>query len=173
VSGAAAPGRPPAAGAPAPDPAWEQRADAGLGAAAAVILLGLVLLTFVDVIGRYVMSRPVPGSFEVTELLLLVLIFAGLPLVSRADEHVTMDFIDRVLGGRRAGVVQRLVQVVNAAIMGLLAWLVWLKADTIAGYGDATDVLRIPYGPFVYFMAVMIGLSALIHAVKAVGARAR
>jgi TRAP-type C4-dicarboxylate transport system permease small subunit len=157
---------------PAAEPAWEQRADAVLGAAAAVILLGMVLLTVVDVIGRYVVSRPVPGSFEVTELLLLVLIFAGLPLVSRADEHVTMDFIDRFIGARRS-LLQRLVHLACAAVMVLLGWLVWLKAGKIAAYGDATDVLRIAYGPFVYFMAAMIALSGLIHAVKAAGARAR
>jgi hypothetical protein len=57
--------------------------------------------------------------------------------------------------------------VVTTAIMLLLAWLVWLKADRIWGYRDATDVLRIVYGPFVYFMAVMIGLTGLIHLVKA------
>ena len=33
----------------------------------------------------------------------------------------------------------------------------WLKADRIWEYRDATDVLRVVYGPFVYFMAVMIG----------------
>ncbi len=57
----------------------------------------MMLLTFVDVVARYVFNRPLRGAFEVTELMLLVLIFAGLPLVSYADEHVTMDFIDRVL----------------------------------------------------------------------------
>ena len=41
--------------------------------------------------------------------------------------------------------------------MFLLAWLVWLKADRIWAYRDTTDVLRIVYGPFVYFMAVTIG----------------
>ena len=53
------------------------------------------------------------------------------------------------------------------ALMFLLAWLVWLKADRIWAYRDATDVLRIVYGPFVYFMAVMIGLAGLIHLYKA------
>jgi hypothetical protein len=57
--------------------------------------------------------------------------------------------------------------VISAAIMALLAWLVWLKADRIWAYRDATDVLRIVYGPFVYFMAVMIGLTGLIHLYKA------
>jgi TRAP-type C4-dicarboxylate transport system permease small subunit len=78
-----------------------------------------------------------------------------------------MDFIDRLVGrGTRAG-LERGVHVVTTAIMLLLAWLVWLKADRIWGYRDATDVLRIVYGPFVYFMAVMIALTGLIHLVKA------
>jgi TRAP-type C4-dicarboxylate transport system permease small subunit len=123
-------------------------------------------LTFVDVVARYVFNRPLRGAFEVTELLLLVLIFGGLPLVSHAGEHVTMDFIDRLLG-RWRDLWQRVVEVVCAAIMFLLTWQVLLKANRISGYGDATDVLRIAYGPFVYFMALMIALAGLIHLYKA------
>jgi TRAP-type C4-dicarboxylate transport system permease small subunit len=125
----------------------------------------MMTLTFVDVVARYVFNRPLRGAFEVTELLLVVLIFGGLPLVSHADEHVTMDFIDRLLG-RWRGLWQRVVQGVSAAIMFLLTWLVWLKAERIQAYGDATDVLRIVYGPFVYFMALMIALAGMIHLYK-------
>jgi TRAP-type C4-dicarboxylate transport system permease small subunit len=146
---------------------WERRVEAILGVAASAILFAMMLLTFVDVVARYVFNRPVRGAFEVTELLLVVLIFAGLPLVSYADEHVTMDFIDRLLGPGARARLQRGVHVVSAAIMALLAWLVWLKADRIWGYRDATDVLRIVYGPFVYFMAVTIGLAGLIHLYQA------
>lgn len=131
----------------------------------------MMLLTFVDVVARYVFNRPIRGAFEVTELLLLVLIFAGLPLVSYADEHVTMDFIDRFLRVRTRRVLERGVHVVSAAIMFLLTWLVWLKADRIWAYRDATDVLRIVYGPFVYFMATMIGMAGLIHLYKAFSRR--
>jgi TRAP-type C4-dicarboxylate transport system permease small subunit len=145
---------------------WERRADAVLGVAASVILMAMMLLTFVDVVGRYVLNRPVRGGFEITELALLVLIFAGLPLVSHADEHVTMDFIDRLLGPRARLALQRAVDVLCAAIFLFGAWLVWLKADRIWEYRDATDVLRIVYGPFVYFMAVMIALTGLLHLYK-------
>ena len=137
-----------------------------LGVAASAILLLLMALTFVDVLARYVFNRPIAGAFEVTELLLLVLIFAGLPLVTYADEHALMDFIDRPLGPRGTRILVRLVHALCAATMGLLAWLVWLKADRIWAYRDATDVLRIVYGPFVYFMAVTIALAAVIHLVK-------
>ena len=154
-----------------PEHRWERRADAVLGVAASALLMLLMLLTFVDVVARYAVNRPLAGAFEVTELLLLVLIFAGLPLVSYADEHVTMDFVDRLLteGGRRR--LESGVHVISAAVMALLAWLVWLKADRIWGYRDATDVLRIVYGPFVYFMAVMIALAAVIHLLKAFARR--
>ena len=103
----------------------------------------MMFLTFVDVVARYIFSRPVRGAFEVTELMLLVLIFAGLPLVSFTDEHALMDFIDRVLPSRAQRALEGLVQGVCAVIMFLLAWQVWLKADRIWAYRDATDVLRI------------------------------
>src|SRR5258706_6059444 len=145
---------------------WESRMDAGLGVAASAILLVLMLITFADVVSRYLFNWPLRGAFETTELMLLVLIFAGLPLVSHADEHVTMDFIDRVLTPAATRVLVRIVHALCAAVMFFLAWLVWLKAGRIAGYGDTTDVLRIPVGPFVYFMAAMIFLTALVHVFK-------
>jgi TRAP-type transport system small permease protein len=146
-----------------PESRWERRAEALLGVAASAVLFAMMALTFVDVVARYVFSRPVRGAFEVTELMLLVLIFAGLPLVSYADEHAVMDFIDRLLGRRGQWALQATVHVLCAAMLFLLTWLVWRKADRIWDYRDATDVLRIVYGPFVYFMAVMIGLTGVIH----------
>jgi TRAP-type C4-dicarboxylate transport system permease small subunit len=125
----------------------------------------------VDVVARYVFNRPLRGAFEVTELTLVVLIFAGLPLVSFTDEHAVMDFIDRLLGRRGQRRLDRVVQAANGAFMLLLAWLVWRKANTIWAYRDATDVLRILYGPFVYFMAGALGLAGLIHLYKVVERR--
>jgi len=155
----------------APDQGWKRHADSLLGVAASAILLAMMFLTVVDVVARYVFSRPVRGAFEVTELMLLVLIFAGLPLVSFSDEHAVMDFADRLLGSRGQRGIERLVQVVNAAFMFLLTWLVWRKADRIWAYGDTTDVLRIAYGPFVYFMALTLALAGLIHVYKVVERR--
>ncbi len=127
----------------------------------------MMVLTFVDVVGRYLLNRPLRGAFELTELGLVVLIFAGLPLVSHADEHVTMDFIDKLLGAKALGALLRAVNAVCAAVMFFLTWQIWLKAGKIAGYGDTTDVLRIAVGPFVYFMVVMIALTGLVHLYRA------
>lgn len=146
---------------------WERRADRVLGIAASAILMAMMCLTFVDVVARYAFNRPLRGGFELTELMLLVLIFAGLPLVSHADEHVTMDFVDRLLRPRARAWLNRIVHVIVAALMFFMSWQVTIKAARIASYGDATDVLRIVYGPFVYFSAAMIALAGLIHLYKA------
>ncbi len=147
--------------------------DATLGAAASLILFCMMTLTFVDVVLRYVFNRPLRGAFEVTELMLLVLIFAGLPLVTHANEHVTMDLIDRWLNPRLRNALRRLMEAISAALMFVLTWFMWIKAQRIAGYGDTTDVLRILVGPFVYFMVAMILLSGLLHLYRAFAAETR
>jgi TRAP-type C4-dicarboxylate transport system permease small subunit len=150
----------------APEHKWERGADAVLGIAASALLFGMMVLTFFDVVGRYLLNRPIRGAFEITELALLVLIFAGLPLVSHADEHVTMDFIDRMLPARARDIWIRVMHAVCAALMFFLTWQTWIKAGKIAGYGDTTDVLRIAVGPFVYFMTAMIAVTAAVHVYK-------
>ena len=143
--------------------AWLDRV---LGAAAAILLFGLMMLTTADVIGRYIFNWPLRGAFEITELLLLTLIFAGLPLASRADEHVTLDFIDMALGEKGRLLLRRLVDLLCGMLILALAWRVWIKAGKIAGYGDTTEVLRLPVAPFVYFMAVMVAVTGVVHMVK-------
>ena len=150
----------------APKYNWERAVDFLLGISASVLLFGMMVLTFFDVVARYLLNKPIRGAFEVTELALLVLIFAGLPLVSHADEHVTMDFIDRVLPDWLLRIWIRAAHAACAAIMFFLTWQIWIKAGRIYGYGDTTDVLRIAIGPFVYFMDAMIALTGLIHVYK-------
>jgi TRAP-type C4-dicarboxylate transport system permease small subunit len=140
----------------------------GLGAAAAILLFGLMMLTTADVVGRYILNSPIRGAFEITELLLLTLIFAGLPLASLADEHVTLDFIDMILGTGGRLLLRRLVDLICGVLILGLAWRTWIKAGKIDGYGDTTEVLRIPVGPFVYFMAIMVAVTGIIHLVKVI-----
>ena len=62
----------------------------------ALALFAIMTLTFFDVGGRKLMSRSITGSLELTELLMVVVIFASLPLVSRRGEHVVFDSLDSI-----------------------------------------------------------------------------
>ena len=52
------------------------------------------------------------------------------------------------------------------AALAALAWLMWDKATQMAGYGDTSAQLKLPLGPFVRLMAVLCGLTALVHGLQ-------
>ena len=120
-------------------------------------------LTFFDVIGRKFLSQSIPGSLELTELLMVVVIFAGLPLVSLRGEHVVFDTMDRYLPAwllkLQLGAVHLLCGV---ALLGL-AWVMWGSGDQFMASGETTAQLKLLKAPFVYGMAVLCAATGLVH----------
>ena len=137
------------------------------GALAAAALFAIMALTLVDVAGRKFLSASVPGSLELTELLMVVVIFAGLPLVSLQGEHVVFDSMDSRLSARLQRMQRAIVDVLCAAALAGMAWLMWIKAGQMASYGDLTAQLKLPVGPFVYAMSVLCAVTAAVHATYA------
>jgi TRAP-type C4-dicarboxylate transport system permease small subunit len=143
------------------------RLDTLLGAIGAVVLFGMMSLTFVDVILRYGFNASLRGAFEITELMMVILIYAGLPVVSRNDLHVTTDLIDRFLVARVRRTLDVAVHLVCALVLFGAAWLVWIKAGRTARLGDVTAALHLTLAPYVYLMCALILVTAVIHLVKA------
>jgi TRAP-type C4-dicarboxylate transport system permease small subunit len=143
-----------------------KRLDALLGVVGAVVLFGMMMLTFVDVIMRYGFNASLRGAFEITELMMVILIYAGLPIVSRNDLHVTTDLIDRVLSQRVRRALDTVMHSICALVLFGAAWLVWLKAVRTAQLRDTTAALQIGLAPYVYLMCVLIFITAVIHLVK-------
>ena len=141
--------------------------DTLAGGVAAIILFGMMALTFVDVFMRYIVGESIRGSFEITELMMVILIFAGLPLVSRKDEHVTVDLVEHLLPLQLRKALRVIVHLICCAALIGMAWLMWRKAGEIVGYGDVTAALRVQLWPYVYFMSALAFVTALIHLFKA------
>jgi TRAP-type C4-dicarboxylate transport system permease small subunit len=133
------------------------------GLLAGVALFAIMALTLFDVLGRKLLSRSIPGSLELTEILMVVVIFAALPLVSLHGEHVVFDSLDHLLPRWLRRLQQALVDLACAGALAGLAWLMWDKAAAMASYGDTTAQLQLPLGPFVQLMAVLCAVTALIH----------
>jgi TRAP-type C4-dicarboxylate transport system permease small subunit len=133
------------------------------GVLAAAALFGIMALTLVDVSGRKLLSASVPGSLEVTELLMVVVIFAGLPLVSLHGEHVVFDSLDPWLPAGFKRVQQAVVDLLCAAALAGIAWVMWAKAGQMAEYGDTTAQLKLALAPFVRVMSVLCAVTAAVH----------
>lgn len=134
------------------------------GLLAAVALFAIMALTLVDVSGRKLLSESVPGSLELTELLMVVVIFAGLPLVSLKGEHVVFDSLDPWIPKVLRRLQHAAVDLLCVAALGGLAWLMWTKAGQMAEYGDTTAQLKLSLAPFVQVMSGLIGVTAFVHA---------
>ncbi|MEN9420337.1 MAG: hypothetical protein RI988_3958 [Pseudomonadota bacterium] len=137
---------------------------AGCSLLAALALFGIMWLTLFDVSGRKVLDHSITGSLELTELLMVVVIFAGLPLVSLKGEHVVFDSLDPWLPRGLKRAQHALVDLLCAAALAGLAWVMWTKAGQMAEYGDITPQLQLPLAPFVRVISVLLGLTACVHA---------
>ncbi len=126
-------------------------------------LFGIMALTFFDVLGRKFMSNSIPGSLEITELLMVVLIFGALPLVSQRGEHVEFDSLDPYLPAWLRRLQSVLVHLLCAALLLGLAWLMWRSGGQFLESGETTAQLKILKAPFLYGMAVLCALTGIVH----------
>jgi TRAP-type C4-dicarboxylate transport system permease small subunit len=146
----------------APPPLLLRRTDRLLGIVAAVALVGMVLLTCVDVIGRYVLNRPLTGAFELSEMAMGALVFASLPLVTLRRQHVTVDLFDRLLPASWRTAQDAVANLLAALCTGVVAWRLWVKAEDMMRTGETTATLHIPVYPLVYYMTVLSFLTAAV-----------
>lgn len=137
-----------------------------LGYVAAAALFAMMVLTAVDVASRKFWVS-IPGSLEITELLMLVVIFVGLPLASLKGEHVFFDLLDQFLPASVRRWQSVLSNAICAALMAGSSWLVYLRAGRTALQGDTTAQLQIGIAPFQYLAAALLLFTALMHMVLA------
>ena len=126
-------------------------------------LFAIMALTFFDVGGRKILSQSIPGSLEVTELLMVVVIFGALPLVSQRGEHVVFDSLDSYL----PKVVRRFQGILVHGLIGValigLGYLMLKTGQQFAINGDNTAQLKIDKAPFLYGMGVLSAVTGLVH----------
>ncbi len=141
---------------------WEIWLRRLFGGIAALLLFAMMALTFADVLLRYWFNAPLPGAFEVTELLLASLVFLGWPLVTLHREHVSVDLFERLLPRALRAPRDLLVQLLCAVCAAVLCWRMWHKAMDSLNYGDITSVLELPRAPVFFLGCVALGATALV-----------
>ncbi|MFO1319251.1 MAG: TRAP transporter small permease [Burkholderiales bacterium] len=141
-----------------------------LGVVAGFALFAMMALTFVDVIGRKLAGTSFTGSVELTELFMLAVIFAAMPLTSLHGEHVLFDLLDHFLPASLKAVQHRLSNLICTALLSGGAWLVLQRAARAAEDGDRTAQLGMSVSNFHYATAGLLIVTALVHFVLAVRA---
>ncbi|WP_439588895.1 TRAP transporter small permease [Hydrogenophaga sp.] len=133
------------------------------GLMAAMALFGIMWLTLVDVTGRRFFNQSVPGGLEITEILMVIVIFGALPMVSWRSEHVVFDSLDAFLPDWMRSIQARLIHLICACAFAFLAYLMSTRAQRFAEYGDITVYLQVSLSPVAWLMAGLLMLTALVH----------
>jgi TRAP-type C4-dicarboxylate transport system permease small subunit len=138
-----------------------------LGLVAALLLFCLMAITCADVIGRYFLGTPVYGAFELTEMLLASLIFAGLPLVTLRGDHVTVDLLDPIVPDWLLRIQHVMTCLIGFAATAYLAWRLWVRALAMYAAGETTAQLKFKLAYLTYAMSILMALTALALLVTA------
>lgn len=143
--------------------AIERGLRAGLGLVVAVCMFAMMVLMFLDVGARKLLATSVPGAVELIELLMLGVVFAGLPLVSLAGEHIVMDMLDTLLPASLRRLQARVADLFCALLLVAAGGLVLQRALRTMAFGDVTPALEIGLGKFQFAIGLLLWVAAAVH----------
>jgi TRAP-type C4-dicarboxylate transport system permease small subunit len=122
-----------------------------LGYIAAVILGVMMMLTVVDVFFRYILNAPLTGAIEISELLMVVLVFPALGWIAIERSHIRVDLLVSTWPRRVQFIVEIITLLLTLGTYGIITWQSILESREV---GMATSLLSIPEAPFHWVMTV-------------------
>ncbi len=139
-----------------------QRLGKFLGAAANVLLCVMVVVTCVDVIGRYFFAAPLLGAHEMITLAMGIMIYLGMPLVTASREHLVVDLAGGILGPKGKRFQQIVVNAVAALTFILFSYLLLFHGFGLAEDLMTTEDFEIDQAPIAFLMAAMCFLTIFV-----------
>ncbi|MCT4655162.1 MAG: TRAP transporter small permease [Cohaesibacter sp.] len=143
-----------------------------LGVMSVVFLVGLTLLTCVDVVARYMFNAPINGAFELTQLMLAALIFVALPLTTAARQHIEVDLLAGFMSKGMDKITSLFAGLASCAVLLVLSWRLAHHSIKLAQDGAVTNSLALPLDPIGYLASLSCLVSAgLVLAISLNGMR--
>jgi TRAP-type C4-dicarboxylate transport system permease small subunit len=134
------------------------RLSAWMEILAGMALIGVMLLIGADIVGR-IFGHPVPGTYEMVSLAGGLIIGLALPATSKANGHVSTDFmLEKISSGSR-NFLTVATRVIGIFIFLLAGWGMVMMGVRLKASGEVTAVLAFPF----YYAAYAIGGAFLIQ----------
>jgi TRAP-type C4-dicarboxylate transport system permease small subunit len=129
----------------------------------AVALTTMMMLTVVDVIGRFFKS-PIFGSVELVGFLATIVVAAALPYTYKMDGHVGVEIVVRLLPDKAQIWVDIFTRVLSLFLFILITWQMFLYAEDIQHTGEVSMNLQFP----IYYLVYLLSFALLIFTVTIV-----
>ena len=127
---------------------------------AAGFLAVVTVLTFVSVLLRYFFSWAIPDSYDLTRLLLGILIFWGIAVASFRGDHITVDLLWSAMPPRVQRVTDTFASIVTLIALTTFTWMFATKVINTRADNVETFDLREPV--WIYYLIAWIGLASAV-----------
>jgi TRAP-type C4-dicarboxylate transport system permease small subunit len=143
------------------------------GAIGGFALAYMMFLTIIDVLGRAIGSSdaihkamsfvgPVPGSLEMTELMLGVLISFGLGYTALKKGHIRVDLLLQYTSQKQNYWFDVITYLLSFVFYCGVTWQAWLNGFSLYGNHLSTANLHIPIYPFPFILVLGAAIVALV-----------
>jgi TRAP-type C4-dicarboxylate transport system permease small subunit len=132
------------------------------------LAIPLMLLTVGDVVSRSFFNKPIPGSFELSEYLLAVIVLLGAAYTQQVKGHVGVDFLSSRFSTKIQATLQALTTLACLSIVAILVWQGYLEGIHEKA---VSDQLRVPQWPFkllVAFGGLLLWLELLLDLISSI-----
>jgi TRAP-type C4-dicarboxylate transport system permease small subunit len=126
------------------------------------VLLALALGTIASVLGRWLLTRPLPGDVELVQLGTALAIALALPYCQIQASHLVVDLFTARAPQSWRRALDALAQVAAAAVLALLAWRAAVGVADLRAAGEVSMVLGLPLWLAYAAMVPALALAALI-----------
>jgi TRAP-type C4-dicarboxylate transport system permease small subunit len=137
-----------------------------LGYVSAVMLGCMMMLTVIDVFMRYVLNAPITGATEVSELMMVIVVFPALAWIAVERTHIRVDLLVVKWPHRTQLLFEIVTLLLALATFVIITWQSVLESMEV---NMATSLLEVPEAPFHWIMTVgfaMLCLAIVSHMVE-------
>ena len=127
-----------------------------------LVLVAMMVLTLVDVIGRYFFGEPIFGATEIISMMLAIVIFSGLGIANARDDHISVELIDQHIRRLSPRVYDAAIKLLSVIVMGIIAYVLFSQALENHHQNARTVVLEMPLS----IVTMSIGLLSVISLVS-------
>lgn len=127
-----------------------------------VLALMTVYCAFNAAIMRKLLNSPIIGAEDVLVITLVAVVALSIPFGARTGAHIEIDFMEPRMSPAFAKWSLVIVKCAGFMLLAIMSWRLWLAGGSAAKFGETTQLLYIPYGPFYYLLAVSIGVYAIV-----------
>jgi TRAP-type C4-dicarboxylate transport system permease small subunit len=123
---------------------WLFATTKGFALAGGLILVALTLMSLASIVGRALLSKPVPGDYELVQLGIAVAVASFLPFCQMRGGHVVVDFFTAHTRPAARATLDAIGATLVAVAAAVFAWRLTAGAVSLREANDQTTVLGVP-----------------------------